>query len=249
MDLSVLLEEALADRGNAVMLLAHPRDGENAVIQAGNGPFARILGWHPNHVAGQRLKELRPFVERPEDWTTLIAAVRSLAALTLDLRLRVKGREVWLGFSLTFKVSAASGDSYGIMIGRDITEARERNIRESESQRLLASVFLRIGAAVAIIDGEGVILMANPACQQLLRYGPGRTDRQACRGHDCACVQRGNASGPRPATGWCRRLRAADRGIGQRRRAASGDVALDIVARCTRPAVAGGHVNSRFNAA
>jgi PAS domain S-box-containing protein len=173
MDLSNLLEEALADRGNAVMLLTRPRDGENAVIQAGNGPFARILGWPAGHVAGTRLLELRPLVERGEDWTTLIAAVRSLSALTLDLRLRVKGKEVWLGFNLTFRTDPASSDGYGILIGRDITETREHRLRETESQRLLASVFLRIGAAVAIIDSNSAILMANPACHQLLGYSPG----------------------------------------------------------------------------
>lgn len=170
MDLSTLLEEALAERGNAVMLIARPRDGEDAVIRAGNVPFARILGWPANRVAGMRLRELRPFVERPEDWMMLIAAVRSLSALAVDLRLRVKGREVWLGFNLTFKLD---GDGFGILIGRDITEERERSLRESESQRLLASVFLRIGAAVAIIDNDSAVLMANPACQQLLGYGPG----------------------------------------------------------------------------
>jgi PAS domain S-box-containing protein len=173
MNLSILLEEALADRGNAVALIARPRDGENAVIQAGNGPFTHIMGWPANRITGLRLAELQPLIERPEDWTTLIAAVRSLSALTLDLRLQVKGREVWLGFNLTFKIDAADGDGYGILIGRDITEARERNLRASESQRLLASVFLRIGAAVAIIDGDSAILMANPACQHLLGYGPG----------------------------------------------------------------------------
>jgi len=173
MDLSILLEEALAERGNVVVLIAQPKDGEDAVIQAGNAPFARIMGWPANRVSGLRLAELRPMVERPEDWTTLVAAVRSLSALTLDLRLRVKGREVWLGFNLTFKLDAADGSGYGILIGRDITDARERNLRETESQRLLASVFLRIAAAVAIIDGDSAILMANPACQQLLGYGPG----------------------------------------------------------------------------
>jgi PAS domain S-box-containing protein len=178
MDLSILLEEALAERGNAVMVIAHPRDGQDAVIWSGNPPFARIMGWEPDRVAGLRLTELRPLIERPEDWTTLIAAVSSLSTLTLDLRLRVNGKEVYLGFNLTFKLNAATSnpaddDGYGILIGRDITETRERNIRETESQRLLASVFLRISAAVAIVDGDGAVLMANPACQKLIGYGAG----------------------------------------------------------------------------
>lgn len=173
MDLSTLLEEALAERGDVVMLLVRPHDGEDAVIQTGNAPLARLIGWPEDQVAGLHLAELRPLVERPEDWSTLIAAVRSLSALTLDLRLRVKSREVWLGFNLTFKSAGTGGDEYGILIGRDITAVRERNLRETESQRLLASVFLRIGAAVAIIDGDSTILMANPACHQLLEYRPG----------------------------------------------------------------------------
>lgn len=173
MNLSILLEEALAERGNVVMLIAHARAGEDAVIDAGNAPLARLVGWPVNRMTGVRLAELRPLIERPGDWTTLIGAMRSLSALKMDLHLRVNGREAWLGFNLTFKIDAADGDGYGILIGRDITEERERSLRDSESQRLLASVFLRIGAAVAIIDGDSTILMANPACQQLLGYGPG----------------------------------------------------------------------------
>ncbi len=173
MDLSILLEEALAERGNAVMLIAHPADGEDAVINAGNAPVAHILGWPVDQLAGRHLRDLRPLVERPEDWTTLMGAVRSRSNLMLDLRLRVRGREVWLGFNLTFKLDAADGGQCGILIGRDITATRERNLRETESQHLLASVFLRIGAAVAIVDGASTILMANPACQQLLGYTAG----------------------------------------------------------------------------
>jgi PAS domain S-box-containing protein len=173
MDLSILLEQALAECGYAVMLIARPHDGENAVIEMGNAPFAHIVGWPANRVAGLRLAELRPLVERAEDWTSLIAAMRSQSALMLDLRLRVNGREVWLGFNLTFKLDPESGDSHGILIGRDITDTRERNLRDTESQRLLASVFLKLGAAVAIIDGNSAILMTNPACQQLLGYAPG----------------------------------------------------------------------------
>jgi PAS domain S-box-containing protein len=174
MNLSSLLEDALAERGNAVAVIANPADGENAVIWAANGPFARILDRSVDSLTGSRLVELRPLIERPEDWQSLIAATRTLASLSLDLKLRVNGREVWLGFNLTFKIDAGStipGDGHGILIGRDITEARERTLRETESQRLLASVFLRVGAAVVIVSADGAILMANPAFQHLLGYG------------------------------------------------------------------------------
>jgi PAS domain S-box-containing protein len=130
------------------------------------------MGWQAGSMVGVRLAELRPLVQRPEDWTSLIGAVRSLSSLTLDLMLRVNCREAWLGFNLTFKTNAGEHTALGILIGRDITESRERNLRETESQRLLAAVFLHVSAAVAIVGGDGTILMANPACQRLLGYEP-----------------------------------------------------------------------------
>jgi PAS domain S-box-containing protein len=169
MNLAMLLEDALAERGNAVAVIAHAGDGQSAVIQAANAPFARIMGWPADHRSGMHLTDLRPLIERAEDWETLIGAIRTRSHLSLDLKLRVNNREVWLGFSLTFKTDASDGDN-GILIGRDITEARARTLRETESQRLLASVFLHVGAAVAIVSSEGAILMANPACHHLLGY-------------------------------------------------------------------------------
>ena len=172
MNLSMLLEDALAERGNAVAVIDHPTDGEHAIIRVANAPFARIMGWPVDCAAGSHLAALRPLIEQPEDWDQLIAAIRTLSPLKLDLKLRVNGRMAFLGFNLTFGSSAGDDIAYGILIGRDITERRERTLRETESQRLLASVFLRVSAAVAIVSDDGAILMANPACQRLLGYGP-----------------------------------------------------------------------------
>src|SRR5580658_3239508 len=172
MNLSKLLEDALAERGNAVAVIDHLEDGENAVIRAVNAPFERIMGWPADSGADSNLTELRPLIARPEDWESLIAAIRTSSPLTLDLKPRVKGHTAFLGFNLTFGSSAGDDIARGILIGRDITERRERTLRETESQRLLASVFLRVSAPVAIVSDEGAILMANPACQRLLGYGP-----------------------------------------------------------------------------
>src|SRR5580658_8408955 len=106
MDLSMLLEDALAERGNAVAVIAHPTSGGDAVISVANAPFARIMGWAADSLSGSRLTRLRPLIERPEDWEALIVAVSTMSSLTLDLKLRVNGREVWLGFNLTFKTYA-----------------------------------------------------------------------------------------------------------------------------------------------
>lgn len=168
MNYSVLLEEALEERGNAVLVIARPADGEDAIIQTTNGCFAHMVGRQAHLLTGLRLGALQSVVEHPADWTALMTATRTLAPLQLDIRLRVCDRESWLGFGLTFKTDARA--SYGILIGRDITQARRRSMKETESQRLLAAVFMRTSAPVLIVRANGMILMANSAFQHLVGY-------------------------------------------------------------------------------
>lgn len=52
----------------------------------------------------------------------------------------------------------------------DLTDARRQILRETESQRLLASVFMRINTPVLVIRADGFILMANAAFQTLMGY-------------------------------------------------------------------------------
>ncbi len=52
----------------------------------------------------------------------------------------------------------------------DLTEARRQVLRETESQRLPASVFMRINTPVVVIRADGFILMANAAFQTLMGY-------------------------------------------------------------------------------
>ncbi len=172
MNYSVLLEEALEERGNAVMTFVRPGDGEDATIQTANHCFARMVGFQTHLLTGLRLGALQGVVEQAADWDALMAAVRACATVDLDIRLRVGGRESWLGCGLTFKTDIRENATYGVLIGRDITQARRRAFKDDESQRLLASVFLRTSAPVAIIRSNGAILMANPAFQHTLGYGP-----------------------------------------------------------------------------
>ena len=43
-NLSLLIGRVLADRGNAVLVMADPGDGEDAVILTVNAPFERLIG-------------------------------------------------------------------------------------------------------------------------------------------------------------------------------------------------------------
>lgn len=177
MNLSRLIEEALEERGNAVMVIGRPADGEQARIQTANGPLGLIMGRPADSLVGLPLASLQDLAEDPAEWAALMSALRNLIPLKLDLKLRVGGRETWFGFGLTFKsgretgeFSGEEGGGYGIVIGRDITQSRRRALQENESQRLLASVFMRTSAAVAIVAASGNIMMANPAFQRLLGY-------------------------------------------------------------------------------
>ncbi len=52
----------------------------------------------------------------------------------------------------------------------DLTAARREVVRQTHSQRLLASVFMRINTPVVVVRADGFILMANHAFQGLLGY-------------------------------------------------------------------------------
>ncbi len=52
----------------------------------------------------------------------------------------------------------------------DLTVARREVVRQTHSQRLLASVFMRIKTPVVVVRADGFILMANQAFQTLLGY-------------------------------------------------------------------------------
>ena len=52
----------------------------------------------------------------------------------------------------------------------DLTEARRQVMRETSSQRLLASVFMGITTPVVVVRSDGFILMSNIAFQTLMEY-------------------------------------------------------------------------------
>lgn len=52
----------------------------------------------------------------------------------------------------------------------DLTEARRQAVQETEAQRMLASVFMRVNAPIVVARADGFILMANTALQSLMGY-------------------------------------------------------------------------------
>lgn len=168
-DLPLLILDALAERGNAVVVIEKPWNGEQALIHSTNVPFSRMIGQPAGRLDGGPVGSLQNFVKSADDWSAFIMALRDRKPLDLDMRLQAGGREAWLGFGLTFKTDLPDID-YGIMLGRDVTAARKRSSQETASQRLLAAMFTRISVPVMLVQGDGLIVMSNPAYHRTIGY-------------------------------------------------------------------------------
>ncbi len=168
-DAPPLLEKALFERGESVVLIADPADGEAATVHSANEPWSRLIG-RPDGLVGQSLAKLRPFVSMRSQWSAFITALRRFAPIQLDLHLRVDGRDRWLQLRLAFDEDADGNANQALLLGRDMTKARRRENQEDRLHRLLGAVFHETAAAVAVLAGTGEVTMSNPAFQTLLGY-------------------------------------------------------------------------------
>ena len=172
MDVTSLLQGALEDAGLALALLLYPERGASATLGHVNTTLARMLGQPRTALQGAELVELQRLVPSATQWTTLVDALTTRMPLELDLALNAGAAETWLGLRLTFPRHGADGISHAVLTGRDITEKRRAAQQGGQSQRLLASIFLRLAVPVAIVRADGEIMMSNPALKSLLGYGP-----------------------------------------------------------------------------
>ncbi len=171
-----ILQESLSDRGTAIIIVTEPQKAQAGVIYYVNTAFASICGYSVETMTGVRIEPLLQNICTDADWTLITRALREAAPLNLDIELSVAERRTWFGFSMTFKDDIASGVSYGIIVGKDITQARRIANQEGATRRLLSRVFQRTEAPVAVIDGNGKLMMTNPAFQKLFGYHPGEIE-------------------------------------------------------------------------
>ena len=162
-----LLDKALRERGEAMVVIADPAQGEAATIQSANDAWCRLVG-QADGLAGRPLGEVRPMALLPGQWRAFITALRRFAPIQLDLGLRVDGRERWLQLRLTFDEDGAGNASRALLLGKDVSKARRRESEEGGLQRLLNAVFLEVSAPVAVLAEDGGVMMSNPAFQTLL---------------------------------------------------------------------------------
>jgi PAS domain S-box-containing protein len=172
MQMAALIGEALEEAGTAVAVLAHPERGRASLITHVNATFATLFGQPREAIPGLIAADLqRGFVD-PAAWTAFLDALQRAASVQLEIALRVGAAERWVDLRVSFPAKDDAGQAHAVLTGRDLTEAHRSAAQEDASRRLLAAIFSRINAPVAIVTAAGEIMLSNPAFHNLLGYQP-----------------------------------------------------------------------------
>ena len=164
----------LDQRDNVVIILDEMKDGGSPDIVSVNLAFSRVTGFTAAEVCGRPLSLLRGDATDPAVWSDLLQAIAVGRRLDADLLLNAqRAAPFWLGFGLHHPRDPANGHCRPVIFGRDITAARRRTAEESDMQRLLASVFLKIDAGVVVVRHDGAIMIGNPAFHHMLGFDAG----------------------------------------------------------------------------
>ncbi len=172
LDTADRIAASLDEAGNIVILAdPWPAARLGLSIRSVNRSFVAALGHAPETVRGMPLD----LVLDPHADAAVVAAIRAAVeagrSLQVELLCRdTAGQPHWLGLHV---MAPASGSGFVVM-GRDITAKRREREEQRRMQHLLASVFILVDAAVAIVDEAGIIRMANPPLAELLGVAPER---------------------------------------------------------------------------
>jgi PAS domain S-box-containing protein len=167
-----MLYETL-DRSDDCVLVVEKKDGSaDLVIASVNDAFCRASGFGQEELIRQPLNALIAKKAEPAGYAELEQAARDVRSVRCELLCNRKdGNPFWFGLHM-MPTPGRSPPSF-VVLGRDITEARQARQQQAAIQGLLAKVFLVIKAPVAIVSDDGMIQMTNPALDELLAYPPG----------------------------------------------------------------------------
>lgn len=170
-DLQRVLLDGLERSDHLVMVLESDGVAYPTVI-AVNDAYCRSTGYAREDVIGQPLNVPILAEEEQQLLSAIGQAVRQHEKLEADAACRTHAGKP---FSLRLHVMPACepGHAYSVVMARDITQTLRAKEQQDATQGLLAKVFLFVRAAVAIVDENGRILMANPAAERLFGYAGG----------------------------------------------------------------------------
>jgi PAS domain S-box-containing protein len=153
-----LIAEALDRLDTIVVVLGPPEPPATLpTILAANFAFARRAG---ERKTGAALGGLSSYLLPETSRVALDALTRAVidgARMSGEILLLGQGGPFWLGYSLT-TVSVPGANARCVLIGKDITDQMRRSGEDRATQRLLASAFRSVDAAVAIVTaGDRIV--------------------------------------------------------------------------------------------
>jgi len=171
--LQQLLYQALDGSDNVMLVLEQPADDADApIVNATNDAFCRVSGFTQAEMAGRPLASLAASTANPTTWAEVGQAAHEGQSFRSELLCaRKTGPPFWLGLHL-IPVGEGTPPCF-VLFGRDITEVLRDRQQHAAVRGLLAKVFVAVQAAVAIVDENGMIMMANPALDKLMGYRTG----------------------------------------------------------------------------
>lgn len=167
---SSIVEAGLNEAGTIVAIIDQPAQCHDAVIAYANQPFGLLMRQSVKDLSGSNLTVLLDRIVHADCREQLLQSLRTAAPAQFDLLLSANGVESWLGMRLSFLAPDETGALSAIMIGRDITQARKNARQDDKMRQLLAQIFMRINAPVAILGRTGSMVMCNTAFRQLTGY-------------------------------------------------------------------------------
>lgn len=172
--LQQMLFDTLDQSDDLIVVLEQRGDSaEDVVIASANDAFCRTSGFSHDKLVGRSLPSLAGAHADPARCAEIVRAVHDCKSFRSELLCsRDSGTPFWLGLHL-MPVRDANPPCF-IILGRDITDSLQAREQHAATEGLLAKVFQCVKAPVAIVSDTGIILMTNPALDQLLGYPPGR---------------------------------------------------------------------------
>ena len=159
---------------DCVLVLERTNDAEDDLtVVSANNAFCRVSGFNHDELMAQPLRTLAAEEAGQSRCDELQRAARDRRAIRSAMPLQRKGGGAfWFGLHMMPTREGASPACF-VVIGRDITESLRARQQQAAIQGLLAKVFLAVKAPVAIVGHDGLILMTNPALDELIGYPPG----------------------------------------------------------------------------
>jgi PAS domain S-box-containing protein len=138
--------------------------GDALVVAWANDAFGRLTGGATSAIGGQELPRLLGVAADQPGISELRDGMRQRRPIESELHCaRLDGARYWFEYALM-----PTPDGSSVVLGRDVTKPRQARQQAATAEALLATVYRQIEVAVAIVDADSRILMANPAFDQLI---------------------------------------------------------------------------------